>query len=136
MNHSPAAERSSGSRQSRSSVSFPPSPSLRSAQFAIRHASAVAVWHSDDGGVTWSNAALVELENGNGHLMDKPAITVSWEPGPSLGYVYIAYAVVDYTAVPPNLPQNILRAAVSTDGASDFSPVTVTTDYVQFPQMV
>ncbi|MEO8216840.1 MAG: sialidase family protein [Acidobacteriota bacterium] len=79
---------------------------------------AVAVWHSDDGGASWSSPTIAD-SRGSGYFLDKPAIAVSWHTG-SLGYVYVAYASWDYVS-----NNTAIVVARSTDGGASFAQKTV-----------
>lgn len=87
----------------------------------------IAVWRSDNGGVSWFQPAIVASNSSSSYFLDKPAIGVSWHSG-SLGYVYIAY--IKY-------PVNQLLVAKSTDGGLTFgAPVSVAIGNIQGPQIV
>jgi hypothetical protein len=88
---------------------------------------AIALWRSDNGGVTWTQPAIVASNSSRSYFLDKPALGVSWHSGSS-GYVYVAY--IKY-------PINQLFVARSTDGGLTFgAPVAVETGNIQGPQVV
>ncbi len=88
--------------------------------------SAIALWHSDDGGQTWSQPTMVTQENGGGLLADKPTVAVSYYNG-TLGHVYVAWAVRDSNN--PNTSH--LSVAWSTNGGATFeTPFIISWDNV------
>lgn len=79
---------------------------------------AIAVWRSQDGGLTWSQPTIVKM----GSLVDKPHIAVSWHSG-TRGYIYVAYTQFD----PSASPNARIYVARSTNGGASFTtPVLVT----------
>jgi hypothetical protein len=92
--------------------------------------SMVGLWHSDDGGVTWSQPTVVATQSGGGYLVDKPAVTVSSYPS-TLGYVYVSYVVVNTS----NSLTSSVWVARSTDGGLNFETpaANITYDFVQGP---
>src|SRR5262249_38090468 len=83
---------------------------------------AIVVWHSDDGGQSWSTPSIVESSQGTSQL-DKPAIGVSWHPN-TLGHVHVAYISAGGSG-------RDLRIAKSTDGGITFNaPVVITSSVV------
>lgn len=95
--------------------------------------SAIAVWRSDDGGVSWSDPPTVAASNGDPHyLLDKPSIAVSMASG-SAGYVYVTY--VRYDTFSPYVHD--IMWARSTDGGVHFdAPVSLASGSVAAPQVV
>lgn len=78
---------------------------------------AIAVWHSDDGGRTWPSPTIVAQSSDSSSPVDKPAIADSWHSG-SLGTVYVAYVRGGATKQ--------LFVAKSTDGGVTFwNPIAV-----------
>lgn len=51
-------------------------------------ASAIGVWRSDDGGISWQGPAIVASTGGGGYFNDKPALAVSYYNG-TLGHLYV-----------------------------------------------
>jgi hypothetical protein len=95
--------------------------------------SAILVWHSDDGGQTWSNAAIADQQAGSTttpRLLDKPAIAVSFATA-SQGYVYVVY--INYDACGCTFPSSKLNVARSIDGGSTFTVTQVTSGNVEYP---
>jgi hypothetical protein len=85
---------------------------------------AIGVWHSDDGGLTWSLPTLAVVNTGGFILLDKPSLYVSQWSG-DLGAVFVAYIRVDNTQ--QQGATNTLYVVRSTDGGITFSaPVQVT----------
>ena len=94
---------------------------------------AIAVWHTDNGGLSWSQPTVAAVNNNAAYLLDKPAVTVSWYSG-TLGYVYVAYEKVDLVNNPP---QTQFFVTKSTDGGLSFgTPVLVTTGNIEGPQIL
>ncbi len=58
--------------------------------------SAIPVWHSDNGGTSWSAATLVETNTNTTIQLDKPAIAVSGASN-SAGRVYVVWAKRNYS---------------------------------------
>ncbi|HVT59502.1 MAG TPA: sialidase family protein [Thermoanaerobaculia bacterium] len=82
---------------------------------------AIGLWHSDDGGVTWSQPTLVNVAFNPGIFLDKPAVAVATYSG-NVGAVYVAYNI-DIV----NQPSQVV-VAKSVDGGITFAPaVTVAT---------
>jgi len=93
---------------------------------------AIGVWHSDDGGMTWSQPTLAAVNTDQNFFLDKPAINVSQWSGNN-GTVFIAYMLVDLR---PSNPSQLLVAR-STDGGVTFSqPVLVTSGNIEGPQIL
>jgi hypothetical protein len=93
---------------------------------------AIGVWHSDDGGLTWSQPTLVAVNSDPLVFLDKPAINVSQWFGNN-GTVFVAYIKINF---PPN-PTNHLLVARSTDGGVTFSaPSEVTSGDIEGPQIL
>jgi len=99
---------------------------------ANAHPNAISVWHSDDGGQTWSQPTLAAVNSTDFILLDKPAINVSQWSGNN-GTVFIAYIKVDnHTG-----GTNSLLVQKSTDGGTTFSsPVLVATGNIEAPQIL
>jgi hypothetical protein len=95
--------------------------------------SAVAVWHSDDHGVSWSTPSIVASISGGGHVLDKPMISVSQYSG-TRGYAYVTYVNVDSS----NTSNNAITVRKSTDGGSTWSDerAPVVTAFVHYPTVV
>lgn len=92
----------------------------------------IAVWHTDDGGRSWSQPTISEFNpNDSSAFLDKPAIAVSQHSG-SLGYVYEANVYFTSAA-------NYIHVNRSTDGGVTFasrSQVVSTTDNINGAQVV
>jgi hypothetical protein len=94
---------------------------------------AIAVWHTDNGGFSWSQPTVAAVNNNSAYILDKPAATVSWYSG-TLGHVYVAYEKVDLVNKPP---QTQFFVTKSTDGGLSFgTPVLVTTGNIEGPQIL
>lgn len=93
--------------------------------------SAIGVWRSDDGGLSWSGPSIVASMGGGGYFIDKPALAVSYYTN-TLGHLYVTYVVRD-TATPTG---SALWVAGSNDGGSTFSSSVVSYDNLQGPQVV
>ena len=96
--------------------------------------SAIGVWRSDDGGMSWQGPAVVASKGGAGYFLDKPALAVSYYNGynGTLGHLYVTYVVRDLV-----LPSSSsLWVAGSDDGGSTFSSINVSYDDLQEPQVV
>lgn len=94
--------------------------------------SGIAVWRTDSGGVSWSQATLVAVDNTANYVLDKPAITVSWYSG-TRGHVYVAYIRSNrYDSMDKQL-----FVARSTDGGITFGmPVLVATGRINGSQVL
>jgi hypothetical protein len=91
---------------------------------------AIGLWHSDDGGLTWSQPTLVSVTFNNGTFLDKPAVAVATYSG-NVGALYVAY-----TLLITNQPNQIL-VAKSLDGGNTFAPaVTVATGNIEGAQIL
>jgi hypothetical protein len=83
----------------------------------------IAVWHSDNGGVSWSQPTIVIANTSDStSTFDKPAIDVSWHNGSDLGYVYTGYVYI-YGGTNP--ATTYIGVNKSTDGGVTFGPVSV-----------
>ncbi|MDP9362362.1 MAG: glycoside hydrolase [Acidobacteriota bacterium] len=106
--------------------------------------SAIALWSSDDYGITWGTPMgrsgarqprIVATQNGGGYFVDKPSVAVSYYPGDpghasTLGHVYVAWFNLDKV----NPASSSIWVARSTDGGGTFeAPVVITYDRVQNP---
>lgn len=93
--------------------------------------SAIAVWHSDDGGVAWSDPVPVASTGSSDIFLDKPSIAVSqWTQG-TQGEVFVAYTIV------PRSGDAQIHVARSTDGGLSFPQDTVVaTGNVNMPQVL
>jgi hypothetical protein len=93
--------------------------------------SGVAVWRSDDGGLTFSNPKPVVSTNQNNIFYDKPHIAVSQYAG-TRGYVYVAYTRV------VNGGSSEVHVARSMDGGLSFNQDTIVATGVQLnmPQIL
>ncbi len=76
--------------------------------------SGVGVWHSDDGGKTWSFPARVAENLQAGQFIDKPSIAVS-SYTPSVGEVFVAYTLFRDSG-----GHQEIHVARSTDGGMTF----------------
>ena len=91
--------------------------------------SSIGLWHSDDGGDSWSEPSGVAWQFGGGVLTDKPTMAVSYYSG-TAGDIYVAW--VDRNLNNPN--GSGLRIARSTDGGATFEgAVVISYDNVQAP---
>lgn len=94
--------------------------------------SGIPVWHTDTGGVSWSQPTLVAVDSTSNYVLDKPAITVSWHIG-TRGYVYVAYVRANRSVA----TDKQLFVSRSTDGGITFgSPVQVTTGNINGSQVL
>jgi hypothetical protein len=94
---------------------------------------AIGVWHSDDGGITWSQPTLAATNSDQNFFLDKPAINVSQWAGNN-GTVFVAYMLLDLRSN-PTAPQ--LRIVRSTDGGITFSQsFLVTSGNIEGPQIL
>lgn len=101
-------------------------------QYPISPPNAIAVWRSNNGGITWSQPTLAAVNNSSNYFLDKPDIVVSWHSG-SLGYVYVIYTL--YNNSDPNQNQILVRR--STNGGLSFTaPFAVTSGSVSMSQIV
>lgn len=92
----------------------------------------IAVWHSDDGGRSWSAPAIVSRNDSSNYFLDRPHIGVSWASG-TVGYVYVAYTKYNNS----DLSQNQLLVSRSTDGGLTFEdPVPVISGKIANPQIL
>ncbi|MDA8241126.1 MAG: sialidase family protein [Nitrospiraceae bacterium] len=83
----------------------------------------IAVWHSDDGGRSWSQPTIViSNPSDSTSTFDKPAIDVSWHRGSDLGYVYATYVYIYGGTYPPTTYIGVSR---SIDGGVTFPQTTV-----------
>ena len=104
--------------------------------------SAIALWTSDDYGVTWGTPReldqvrqpwIIATKNGGGYFLDKPSIAVSYYAGDSthpstLGHVYVAWSNLDDA----NSAISSIWVRRSTDGGGTFEdPVVITYGQVQ-----
>jgi hypothetical protein len=81
----------------------------------------VGLWRSDDGGVTWSNPALVDsVLSGTQFYIDKPDVAVSWYTG-TRGHVYVAYLRLN--RLDQNGSQLLVRRSL--DGGETFGPAAL-----------
>lgn len=55
--------------------------------------SRIALWRSDNGGLSWSGPTTVAQGSGAAGNVDKPDVAVSWHSG-TRGYVYVAYVIL------------------------------------------
>jgi len=94
-----------------------------------KNQSAIALWRSDNGGISWSWPTIVAEGTINAGNVDKPDVAVSWHSG-SRGYVYVAYVVI-------NGSDSELWVKRSTDGGLTF-PVArlVEIGYINGAQVV
>jgi hypothetical protein len=77
---------------------------------------AIGLWHSDNGGLTWSQPTLVDVNLNSGAIfLDKPAVAVATYSG-TKGSVYVAYNK-DIVGSPSQI-----LVAKSTDGGLTFAP--------------
>ncbi len=91
--------------------------------------SAIALWHSDNGGISWSWPTIVAEGTNTSGNVDKPDVAISWHSG-SRGYVYVAYVIL-------NGSNSELWIKRSTDGGLTF-PVArlVEVRYINGAQVV
>lgn len=100
-------------------------------QGTVNEPSAIGVWRSDNGGLTWQGPTIVASQNGGGYYTDKPAISVSWYSG-SLGHVFVTWANLDTN----NIGSSSIWVARSTDGGLSFPDrAVVTYDNVHMPSV-
>ena len=91
-------------------------------QGTVNAPSAIGVWRSDNGGLTWAGPTIVASQNGGGYYTDKPSIAVSWHSG-TLGNVYVTWTNLDTN----NVNGTSIWVARSTDGGLSFPHRTVIT---------
>lgn len=93
----------------------------------------IALWRSNNGGITWSVPTIVARNDDPTYFLDKPAIKVSWASDATKGHVYVAY--IKYNNL--NATQNQLLVSKSTDGGLSFgAPAIVTTGLIGAPQIL
>ena len=80
---------------------------------------AIAVWRTDNGGLSWTSPTFVASSNNSGYPVDKPDIAVSWYSG-TRGHVYVAYVQLGN-------PDSLYVARSRNGGLSFEPPVLVAT---------
>jgi hypothetical protein len=93
----------------------------------------IALWRSNNGGITWSVPTIVARNDDPIYFLDKPAIKVSWASDATKGHVYVAY--IKYNNIDSS--QNQLLVSKSLDGGMSFGPPAfVTSGLIHAPQIL
>lgn len=100
-------------------------------QGTVNAPSAIGLWRSDNGGLTWAGPTIVASQNGGGFYTDKPSMAVSWHTG-TLGNVYMTWTNLDTN----NPNSSSIWVARSTDGGLSFpTRAVITYDNAHMPSV-